>query len=412
MKGLVSDISDLKNSLDILYGKESNGQIERYDRLLTEFNKLYSEKSCYFASSSGRVEICGNHVDHNGGSVISAGIDLDTVCAFNVNGTDTVNIYSEGYGSFSVDLNRKDCKIESTPSALVFGVAKELNKKGYRIGGFNAVIQSNVLSGAGISSSASFEVLIAKIISFLFNDDKVTNEELAVVSKIAECDYFGKPCGLLDQTAISYGGLNLLDFSENGKIKVTGATKFFDDYSLVLINTGGSHENLTDEYASIPRDMFSVAKCFGKERLIDIDEEDFFKAIPDLCGKLSDKAILRAIHFYNENNRAKHAFSCVESGDYKGFIEDIKNSGKSSICYLQNCYVATSSEQPIVKAIALSERFNKDGATRVHGGGFAGTILNIVRKDQVKSFIKNMSCYYDKKDIILLNVRSSGVTVL
>lgn len=395
-----------------LYGENLTFQKERYDKLFSDFKKMFGVNGGYFASSPGRVEICGNHVDHNGGSVISATIDKDTVAVFIPNGTSVIRVKSEGYDEIVIDTD-KDAEVKKgTSAALVKGVGVAIRNLGYKVGGFNALICSNVLGGAGISSSASFEVLIAEIINFLFNDGKISEKEKAIAAQYAESEIFGKPCGLLDQTAIAYGGLNLLDFSHKGDIKATKATGRLEDYSLVLLNTGGSHENLTDEYASIPREMKSVAAFFGKERLIEVDEEDFYANIKKLSEKASDRAILRAMHFYSENRRANRAFEALNCGDYSGFISAINESGISSLTFLQNCYVSGSKDQPIVKAIALGKKYNPSGATRVHGGGFAGTVLCIVKKSDKEAFVEKMRSFYEEKDIILLNVRNVGTKVL
>ena len=394
-----------------LYGN-CDGQKDRYEKLFSDFKRDFGVNAGYFVSSPGRVEICGNHVDHNGGSVISAAIDKDTLAVFMPNDSTVIKIKSEGYDDILIDSDKDEKVKKGTSAALVKGVCIALKNMGFKVGGFNALVCSDVLGGAGISSSASFEVLIAEIINFLFNDGKITEKDKAIAAQYAEKEIFGKPCGLLDQTAIAYGGLNLLDFSVKGEIKVSKARDGLKDYSLVLINTGGSHENLTDEYASIPVEMRSVAAFFGKDRLIEVKEKDFYGKIKELSERVSDRAILRAIHFYSENKRVISAFDDLSGGNYGGFISAINESGLSSLAFLQNCYVSGSKDQPIVKAVALSKKYNVNGATRVHGGGFAGTVLNIISKKKTQAFIDNMRVFYDEKDVIMLNVRNSGTKVL
>lgn len=395
-----------------LYGETTEYQKERYNALLKGFKDTFKVDSAYIASSSGRVEVCGNHTDHNGGAVISCAISLDTLAVFLPTDDNVILIKSEGYSDIVIDLKKDDPQKKGTSSALVKGVCEGLKNLGYKVGGFIAKITSNVVGGAGISSSASFEVLIAEILSFLYNDDKVSKEEKAKVSQFAESEYFGKPCGLLDQTAISFGGLNRLDFSDKAKIKVDSIDIDLADYTLVLINTGGSHANLTDEYASIPKEMFSVAKALNKERLIDLTEDEFYNGLPSVIDKVSDRAVLRAIHFYEENKRVNGIYDYLRNGDKEKFLDAIRKSGISSASLLQNCRVEGDKSQPIMKALAISEKYLSGGANRVHGGGFAGTILNIVKNEYLDNFINKLSMYYDKKDIIPLKIRRTGTIVL
>lgn len=412
MKKPYRDVKEIFNEFYKLYGESTDFQKNRYENLFESFKRTYNENSAYFVSSSGRVEVCGNHTDHNGGRVVSCAISLDTVAAFMPTDDGIIKVKSEGYDEIVIDLKKEPSEKAGTSAALIRGVAVGLKNIGYKIGGFNASMVSNVLGGAGISSSASFEVLIAEIFSFLYNDGRVGEEDKAKVSQFAESEFFGKPCGLLDQTAISFGGLNRLDFGVKGKVKVNGIKADLSEYTFVLINSGGSHADLTDEYAAIPADMFSVAKCFGKDRLIEVSEEDFYEKLPTLSGKVSDKSIIRAIHFYEENKRVDRVADSLESGDYESFLSAIKESGISSAVKLQNCRVDGAVEQPIIRALSVSEKYLSGGANRVHGGGFAGTILNIVKNENLAEFIKEMSRFYDKSAIIPLKVRSVGTIVL
>lgn len=406
------ETKSLENRFIELYGENTKEQAKRYSDLLQKFNKSFNADGAYFASSSGRVEVCGNHTDHNGGRVVSCAISLDTLACFLPNDEQIIRIKSEGYPDIIVDLSEKDFKKGSNSASLVKGVAVGLADLGYNVGGFNACFTSNVLGGAGISSSASFEVLVAEILNFLYNDGKVDKETKAKVSQFAECEYFGKPCGLLDQTAIAFGGLKKLDFSDKSKIKVSEINNVLKDFTLVLINTGGSHANLTDEYAAIPKEMFSVANAMGKERLIDILEEEFYDKLPSLINKVSDRAINRAIHFYNENKRVDSLVKALNEEDYETFIKAIKESGISSLCKLQNCFVAGAEEQPIPTALSVCERYVKNGANRVHGGGFAGTILNVVYNKDLSGFIDGATRCFGKDNVIPLKVRSVGTIVL
>lgn len=412
LKPPIKKISEVTDKFNLLYGETTDMQIQRYEALFDRFKGAYNCDEAYFASSSGRVEVCGNHTDHNGGLVVSCAISLDTVAAFLPSKTGVINIKSEGYSDIIVDVNGAEKEEKGTSAALVRGVIVDFINRGLNVGGFNACFTSNVLGGAGISSSASFEVLIAEILNFLYNDSKVDMETKAKSAQFAENVYFGKPCGLLDQTAIAFGGLKRLDFSDKTKISVTDIDNPLSDYTLILINTGGSHADLTDEYAAIPKEMFEVAKAMGKDRLIDVGVIEFYKKLPNVYNKLSDRAILRAIHFFDENDRVDNLYAALTSNDYDRFLEMISLSGKSSLYKLQNCFVVGRSEQPIPKALSVSERYLKGGANRVHGGGFAGSILNVVKNDNVSEFIGEMSKYFSSKDIIPLKVRRVGTIVL
>lgn len=404
-------IDEITKNFNALYGETTEMQKERYSRLLQSFKDTFGKDSGYFVSSPGRVEVCGNHVDHNGGKVISTAISLDSLAVFLPTEDQKVVVYSEGYGKIEVDLD-KPCEKQSSSKALIYGVSEGLRNKGYKTGGFIAVMTSNVAGGAGISSSASFEVLIAEIFNFLYNDSKIDCETKAIVSQYAENEYFLKPCGLLDQTAISFGGLNRLDFGTVGKIKVDKIENDLKDYSLVLINTGGSHENLTDEYASIPREMFAVANEMGASRLIEKSKQEFLSLLPCFYEKVGDRAINRAIHFYEENERVDKAYDALKENDFRTFLDCLNKSGVSSAVKLQNCYVSGSTDQPIIKATAIASVLNPSGAVRVHGGGFAGTILNVVKNDELKYFLTNIYNFYDKKNVYVLKVRSCGAIVL
>lgn len=395
-----------------LYGEKSEEQAKRYENLFEKFKKSFGVEQSYIASSSGRVEVCGNHTDHNGGRVVSCAISLDTLAMFLPSDNGVIHIKSEGYDDIIVDINGPENERTGGSPALVRGVVVGMKDRGFKVGGFNACFTSNVIGGAGISSSASFEVLIAEILNFLYNDEKMDAETKAIIAQFAENKYFGKPCGLLDQTAIAFGGMKRLDFCDKKEIGVTDIHNSLPDYTLVLINTGGSHANLTGEYASIPQEMFSVAKLLGKERLIEISENDFYAVLPTIYNKASDRAVCRAVHFYEENKRVDSVYKALSENDYDSFLKAINESGLSSLWMLQNCYVAGQTEQPIPKALCVAKRFLNGGANRVHGGGFAGTILNIVKNENLPKFLSEMEKYYNKKDIIPLKVRSVGTIVL
>lgn len=406
------DISFVKSHFINLYGSCEEKQFNRYQDAFFRFKNYYNVDCVYVASSSGRVEICGNHTDHNGGRVVTCAISLDTLAMFLPAEDNIISIKSDGYDEILVDTNGEENEKKGTPESLVRGVVVALRNKGYAVGGFKALFTSNVLGGAGISSSASFEVLVAEILNFLYNNGKISNEEKAVASQFAEREYFGKPCGLLDQAAIAFGGLNKFDFSIANKIGVERIDNCLSDYTLVLVNTGGSHANLTHEYASIPKEMKEVANCFDKDRLIEIDYEDFYSKIPAIYNKLSGRALSRAIHFFEENKRVDSIADALIKEDYLTFLDCINQSGKSSLCLLQNCYTTGDLEQSIPKALAVAENYLRGGAIRIHGGGFAGCILNVIKNEHLNDFIYDVSKIFGGDNIIPLKVRSVGAIVL
>ncbi len=412
LKAPYTSVDSVTSSFPSLYGEYSDFQYNRYKDHLEHFKKEFNAENAYIASSSGRVEVCGNHTDHNGGSVVSCAVSLDMVAMFLPTNDGKIIIKSNGHPDVFVDCNGEEVEKIGTSDALVRGIIVDMRARGYKVGGFNACFTSNVAGGAGISSSAAFEVLVTEILNFLYNDGVIDPETKSKISQFAENKYFGKPCGLLDQTAIAFGGLKKLDFSDVNKIQVTDIHNSLADYTLILVNTGGSHANLTDEYAAIPAEMKAVAKLYGKERLIEISEEDFYKGLPEIHGKVPDRAICRAIHFYNENKRVDALQKALDNDDYDTFLKQIRESGVSSLCKLQNCYVAGTNEQLIPKALSICENYLCGGVNRVHGGGFAGTILNIVKNENVKNFVDNVSKIYPAKNVIPLKVRAVGTIIL
>lgn len=405
-------LDGIESNFISLYGENTLEQKDRYCNAFAKFKNIYGEECAYIASSSGRVEVCGNHTDHNGGKVVSCAISLDSLCFFMPREDNKICVTSEGYPEMTIDLNGVANEIIGTSPALIRGVVEGFKNKDFNVGGFNAYITSSVLGGAGISSSASFEVLIAEILNFLYNDCKISNEDKAKISQFSENVYFGKPSGLLDQTAIAFGGLTLLDFSSKDSIKVKDINDNLADFTLVLVNTGGSHADLTDHYASIPQEMKSVAKIFGKNRLIEIDKDEFYKFDLKKLGVVSDRAILRAIHFFEENDRVDNLYNSLVIKDYQGFLNAINQSGASSLYKLQNCYVPESDEQPIPKSLAITRNFEGCLANRVHGGGFAGTILNIVKNTEIEKFLEKAYFVFGKYNVIPLKVRTVGAIVL
>ena len=379
------------------------------------FENFGTEPSGYF-SAPGRTEIGGNHTDHQRGKVLAAAVDLDIVAAVRKNETDRIRIFSKGYPICEVDLNElfpKEEEKNKTP-ALVRGVAASFKELGCEVKGFDAYCESTVLPGSGLSSSAAYEVLIGTIINSLFFGGKVSPAEIAKIGQHAENLFFGKPCGLMDQTASAVGNLVAIDFFDKDEPKIEPVDFDFSScgHALCIIDTKASHADLTDEYAAIPGEIKKIAEHFGKEVLSEIDEADFFNEIPALREKCGDRAVLRAIHFYQENARVPKEIEALEKGDFEGFLKLIKESGYSSYMYLQNVIPAGYKEhQDVAFALAMCEHFlNGKGAYRVHGGGFAGTVQAFVPFEILESFKKGMDGVFGKEACHVLKIRKQGGT--
>ena len=368
----------------------------------------------YVFSAPGRTEIGGNHTDHQHGCVLAAAVDLETVADVRLNGTDMIWIRSEGYPAFSVDINDLEVNEseKNTTVALVRGVVAGFVNRGVQIQGFDAKIHSTVLPGSGLSSSAAFEVLIGTIINELFNEGKVSAEEIAMIGQYAENVYFGKPCGLMDQMASSVGSLVYIDF-ENPKQPVVEKIDFNladAGYALCIIDSGADHADLTDEYAAIPMEMKQVCSLFGKDVLREIPEETFLAAIPTLRGQVSDRAILRAMHIYRENERVAKQVQALKNKDVDAFLNLIKESGNSSWKYLQNITPAGAVKlQEVAVALALCDTYLKgQGAYRVHGGGFAGTVQAFVPLNMLETFKTTIETVLGENSCHVLNIRQQG----
>lgn len=359
-------------------------------------------------SSPGRIEILGNHTDHNGGKVLVGAIDCDTLAA--VMPSAGVDIASDGYPSIAINVTDLDKRIEEsgTSIGLVRGVMFSLRDMGYNIGGFTACVTSNVFSGAGVSSSASFEMLIAQIQNVLYNGGRIEPMILARAAKFAENVYFDKPCGLLDQSGIALGGVTYIDFFDEPVIKSVEPELY--NYDIILTNCGGDHSSLTDEYASIKREMNAVAVFFSKQNLSHVSEDEFYNALPALANAVPGRAILRAAHFFNENRRVDAAYRALTSGDTSEFFKAVKESGESSYKLLQNCYVPNDPEMRIPLALMLSNRLLTDGAVRVHGGGFMGTTLTFIKKEHAKAYCDSLSKVFGDKNILTAHLRRAGAT--
>ena len=368
----------------------------------------------YVFSAPGRTEIAGNHTDHQHGCVLAAAVDLETVADVCLNGTDKIWIQSEGYPAFSIDIG--DLSIndseKNTTVALVRGVVAGFAQRNVQVQGFDAKIHSTVLPGSGLSSSAAFEVLIGTIINELFNEGKISAEEIAMIGQYAENVYFGKPCGLMDQMASSVGSLVYIDFEDPKQPKVEKID--FDlaeaGYALCIIDSGADHADLTDEYAAIPNEMKQICSLFGKEVLRQIPEETFLAALPSLRGQVSDRAILRALHIYRENERVAQQAEALKTQDVDTFLKLIKESGDSSWKYLQNITPAGAiKHQEVAVALALCDTYLRgQGAYRVHGGGFAGTVQAFVPIEMLEYFKTSVEAVLGENSCHVLNIRQQG----
>ena len=367
----------------------------------------------YF-SAPGRTEIGGNHTDHQRGRVLAGAVNLDTVAAVKCNGTNVIRIQSKGYPLSVVDLSELKpvaTEINSTP-ALIRGVAARFAQLGCKVEGFDAYCESTVLPGSGLSSSAAFEVLVGTIINHLFFGGKVTAPEVAMIGQYAENVFFGKPCGLMDQTASAVGNLVTIDFFQQGKPVIEPVDFDFGScgHALCIIDTGADHADLTDEYAAVPGEMKAVAAHLGKEVLTELDEAAFYAAIPEIRKTCGDRAVLRAIHFYQENARVPRQVAALRAGDFEKFLSLIKQSGYSSYMYLQNVIPAGyKAHQDVAVALALCEHYLEGrGAYRVHGGGFAGTVQAFVPNDLLDNFVAGIDGALGKGACHVLSIRPHG----
>ena len=367
----------------------------------------------YF-SAPGRTEIGGNHTDHQRGRVLAGAVDLDTVAAVRKNGTGLIRIQSKGYPLSTVDLGQLEpvaSEINTTP-ALIRGVAARFAQLGCKVEGFDAYCESTVLPGSGLSSSAAFEVLIGTIINHLSFDRKVTQAEVAQIGQYAENVFFGKPCGLMDQTASAVGNLVTIDFFHKDAPVIEPVAFDFAScgHALCIIDSGADHADLTDEYAAIPGEIRAVAACFGKEVLTQIDEGDFYARIGELRRTCGDRAVMRCIHFYQENARVPQQVAALREGDFGKFLSLVKQSGYSSYMYLQNVIPAGyKAHQDVAVALALCERFLEGrGAYRVHGGGFAGTVQAFVPFDILDRFVAGIDGVLGQGACHVLSIRPQG----
>ncbi len=402
----------------VLY-TDVNDSIERYGKACDRFAHYFGDDrdTCLF-SAPGRTEVGGNHTDHQLGCVLAGSVNLDVIAVASKNDDGIVRIKSKGFDMDVIDtsvLTPVESENEHSAS-LIRGVCARIKQLGYNIGGFDAYTTSNVFKGSGLSSSAAFEVLVGTIISYLYNDGKIDAVTIAKCSQYAENVFFGKPSGLMDQMASSVGGFVGIDFgdTENPIIEKVDFDFAGQNHSLCIVNTGGNHADLTCEYAAVPQEMRSVAEYFGKTALRQVAESDFYANIPAIREKCGDRAVLRAIHFFDDNRRAVEEKKALQNGDFAGFLKLIRESGQSSFMFLQNVYAASAPvEQGLSLALAISGRVLKDrGAYRVHGGGFGGTIQAFVPNDLLDDYINAIEGVFGKGTCYVLKIRPLGGTMI
>ena len=389
-------------------------QRNRYIVAIKKFEDLYDAGEVVLFSAPGRSEVGGNHTDHQHGKVLATSINLDSLGVVRATDDNTIRLVSDNYDEIVISLDDILLKEEEkeTTTALIKGVVSGFLNRKFQVGGFKAYVTSDVLIGAGLSSSAAFETLIGTILSGLYNNMSVSAIDIAIIGQYAENIYFGKPCGLMDQMACSVGNLVYIDFENTSKPVVEKVEFDMEEYgySLCITDTKGSHADLTDEYAAVPREMKQVAKHFGKEVLRGITAQDIIREIQALRSEFGDRSVLRALHFVSENDRVTYEVEALKAGDFVGFLNLVKASGDSSYKYLQNVYSNSDvNSQNVSIALATSDVVLQDnGVSRVHGGGFAGTIQAFVRNDCVDEYKENMDLIFGKGACSDLRIRKYG----
>lgn len=402
-----------------IYGADNNTIKEAYIRLtsvLNHFKNIDNSQDIHVFSASGRTELSGNHTDHNNGCVLTASINLDKLAVVSKRNDEKIVIYTD-YSDNPNYININELNINKNEygksSALIRGVCAGIKEKGYKLGGFTASITNKVLIGSGLSSSASFESLVGEIINSLYNEDKISKVDIAKIGQYSENKYFGKPCGLMDQMGCSIGGIMAIDFKDNNNPKLDKVEYDFEKagYALMIVDAKGDHSSLTNEYAAIREEMNLVARYFSKEVCRDITKQQLLENASNIRKEIGDRAFLRAYHFITENERVVEQINALKENNIKKYINLMNESGLSSFMYLQNCYSITSSKNMgVALAIAMTKDFlQNDGAVRVHGGGFAGTIQALIPLDKVKEYTKFMDNIFGKSSAMKIRVRQSPV---
>lgn len=418
--------SELKNKINdgalVKYSKLYDSvevQKNRFSGLIDTFISLFGNKEAELLSVPGRSEISGNHTDHNCGCVLAGAINRDVIAVAAKNSDGVIRIYSEGYEKEEIllcDCSDPEKFKKYTSASLIAGTVGGFKLYRFEVGGFDIALTSDVLKGSGISSSAAFEVMIGNALNHLYNEGTIPNTEIAKIAQYAENTYFGKPCGLMDQMACAVGGFVYIDFADSENPEVEPIDFSLDEagYALCIVNTGGNHADLNEDYASVPREMKAVARELNRDVLCGVGEDELVANIPSLRESVGDRAVLRALHFIRENKRVRRAKAALCNKDLDEFFEAVNESGSSSFKYLQNVYtVENVSEQGLSLALALAEGYlSGEGAFRVHGGGFAGTVQIFVKKEQVGGLVELMNAVFGKGAAMVFNVRPVGAVRL
>lgn len=413
MKPVISTLKDIYPDAQV------EAQKARYQKATDSYAEYFgSVSSPRYFSAPGRTEICGNHTDHNCGKVFAASVNLDVIAVAEPTDDNKITIKSEGFPEDSIDLSSLDVVAEekNTSASLIRGVAAKFNQEGHKIGGFRAYTTSDVMKGSGLSSSAAFEVLVGTILSHLYNEGQISPVKIAQISQYAENVYFGKPSGLMDQMASSVGGFIAIDFKDTSSPIIESVPADFEKFghALCIVDAKGDHADLTDEYASIPTEMKAIAGYFGCKHLREIAKADIMLNINLLREKFGDRAVLRAIHFFDENERVDKLVHALKAGNFEDFLGSVKESGDSSFKYLQNIYANSDvPHQCLSIALNVAEySLHRKGACRVHGGGFAGTIQAFVPLDSLQQFKMNIEKVFGAGSCHVLCVRPIGGTAV
>lgn len=407
----------METMFELLYGNEAESQRSRYQTIREGFEKTFGNaQGASWYSAPGRTEIGGNHTDHNHGRVLAAAVNLDIVGLAKKTDTGVIRLKSAEYDKLdSVFLDDLEPREEVSGSqALIRGICAKCRELGFEVGGFDCYTVTRVMKGSGLSSSAAFEVLVVTIISHLFNEGRIDPVTAAIISQYAENVFFGKPSGLLDQMASSVGGFTSIDFKNPMEPDIKKVHFDFAScgHALCVVDTGGNHANLTDEYAAIPAEMRQVARFFGKDFLRDVDENEFYSRLGEVRQATNDRAVLRAMHFFDDDRLAAAEADALRSNDFDSFKKMIRASGRSSLERLQNVFASVSpQEQGLTLALAITERFLGDeGAFRVHGGGFAGTIQAFVPLELLETYRHEIEKVFGPGSCHVLTVRQPGGT--
>lgn len=390
-----------------------NEEISRFEELIGMHKSTFNTEDVEFFSSPGRIEIVGNHTDHNGGKVLCAAINFDTLASVSKRTDGIIEVKSKGYPMLKVDVEHPDFAVSEigTSLALIKGVVDYFKRSGKKVGGFSACMTSNVPKGSGVSSSSSFELAIAEILNVFYNDSSLDPVFKAKASQYAENTFFGKPCGLMDQSAIALGGVDFIDFASFDEPIIEKAHWNFDDLDIYVIATGGDHSDLTDDYAAIPQEMKEVASLFGAKLLHEIPRDKWERDKNNIVGKVSERAYLRAEHFFEENARVENALKAVKNGNEDEFLSIVNESGLSSRRKLQNTYSPASRNHNLENALDRVVKIEGVVASRVHGGGFAGTILVFAKKSET-GVDNALEIMFGTENVFKLAIRDSGATKL